>query len=390
MTDELRSQAMARLSRFWNRQESDRVLVNFHRPAERAAPAGGDEHRRRREPSKETEAPLYENLPALLKMKESQLPAPQTKRLADDDDRVARIMPDVEFGCAVIGAIFGGRMRAFSTAGAWYTTDAYCEPVISDWNRLADLRFEIENEWAQKVLSCLRYFVDHATRPYALALMHVMEGANFISLMRGETQGLYDFVDHPAEVRELYELGYESGARLFEARRDTVREHNERVHGDAAYAALVPQELLPAMDTDTDAYAGPAIFEEFGLEYKQKMLDRFGGGRLHIHTLGLHLVPAAGRLESLTELSFCDDPKCPRAFDRRIEIRRDTFDTPLNLSCDLDEFAAALQERTLVGGARYNVWVPPPTAHEDLARLLQQARGYEAGPLAGRPKAAVV
>ena len=273
--------------------------------------------------------------------------SPQEWDELDDDERgVQHFMVDSEFGVGVMGAMFDAPMIVVSTPSHTMT---YNSPSSSDPEIIPSLRSNPQNAFIRQVLDCLQYFVDHASKPFAIDLIHAFEGADFLAALRGEIPTLLDMADGQPFVEDLFRLGLESAGDLFALRRDIVYEHNVRAYGDEEFALLVPQGLRPTLDTDTDVMCSPRLFRKYGMRYKQKMLDRFGGGAVFIHTLGIHLVPAYGELHNLTQLRFCDDPKAPRAFDRRVDIRRQTFDIPLEIYCGFDEFSEALANHSLPG-----------------------------------------
>lgn len=365
--------AMRRRVAFWRREMSDQILAQFH-----VSPPLTQEHQAMKvEPMDGNNPPLYDDVPKMLREFESAIPPTLRRReIADDGIDIPATMPDLQFGNGLTGAMLGASLKVFSTATH---TTTFNEPVVRQPSDLKRLRFDEDNSWTRRCLDCLRFFAEHARRPFLLHLMATYEGGNFVASLRGETQAIYDFADDSALLREMYRFGYEMGARFFEMRRDIVKPFNEITLGQGAFADLDPMFGLPWMDTDIYALCAPAVFERHGLEWKQKMIDRFGGGRMYIHMLGLHLVAAAGKLERLTDLAFQDDPKCPRSFERRDAIRQATKDTPLVFGpCSFKEFLDAMRERSLPGGSIYTVSVPSDAATADVQRAAAAARAYRA------------
>jgi hypothetical protein len=340
--------------------------------------------------------PLFEDVPAMLDGFESGLERsferslPPTSELGeqvhDDGVHVPVATPELQFGHAMAALMFGGKLQVAASATHTLTWN---DPVVTDWDQVGGLVFDEDNDWVQRTLGCLDYFVKHASKPFAIQQFQVIEGANFVVSMRGTTQAFYDLGEQPAGLRNLYELGYRSGVRLFQLRRGVIKEHNERVLGHQAFADLSYLHSVPWLDTDAYALCSPRVFGGLGAEYKQKILSRFGGGKLYIHGLGRHIVPIAGRLNDLTQLSLYDDPKCPPYFAIRDQVRTETFDIPLTMDCDLRELLDGLADHSLPGGILYSVFLPEPTAAGELNRLMDRVREYRAGRLSARPKPAV-
>ena len=396
---ELRKKAMDRFVKFWNRELSEEILVDF-----RKGPTICEIIAIANSKTGETNIPEFTELDPeglflnfekmFLEKKKAVINPTISESLEDDNVGIPVVWLDTDFGFGVFGAMFGGKIRVRCikdrAGNIEFNTDN--EPVLKSWDDLDSLKFEEGNYWVQKILSYLDYtvanFADFPT-PVALGLVHACEGGNFVVLLRGETTTLMDFHDHPQEVRKAYELGYQYSSRFFEMRRSAIMQYNLNLYENDAYAKLGNNQLLPSLDTDLYAYAGPKIFEEFGFEYKQKIFDRFKGGTLWIHTLGLHLVPIAGKLKNITNILFCNDPKQPRAFDKRIDIRKNTYDIPLHIrDCKIDEFLKALDEKTLPGGAYYNVYVPDDADVSELNAIMKKIRKYKAGKLSGKPNPA--
>ncbi|HUT75198.1 MAG TPA: hypothetical protein VM221_10255 [Armatimonadota bacterium] len=372
---------MERCISLWHREMGDQILVGFSRPNFRTPISVLEGQLSPDQP------PLYDDIPRLLKSMEDHVDTSSHPwdEIDDDTSGIPIFMPDCEFGCGVMGAMFDAPVIQYSTPKHTIT---YNTAIVSGAEDVARLACNPDNAFIRQVLSGLRYFVAHARKPFAIILLHALEGGDFLVAMRGETQALLDLADGAPFVDDLFQLGLESASLLFELRRDIVIDYNVAVYGDREYAWLAPQHLQPTLDTDTDVMCSPQLFAAYGLRYKQEILNRFGGGSLYIHTRGMHLVPLAGQLQNLTQLRFCDDPNAPRAFDCRIEVRRQTFDLPLHFEgCQLAEFAAALDDRSLPGGSYYAVSVPDDTPAKEVARMVEGARAYHADELAARPKA---
>jgi len=112
-----------------------------------------------------------------------------------------------------------------------------------------------------------------------------------------------------------------------------------------------------------------------GFEFTQRLIDAFGVGHLHIHSLGAHLAPAVSQLKGLTELDLQDDPGCERYFPKVREIRRHSPDLPLRVKCTLEEFLDGLHAHTLPTGVLYTVQGALDSVDE-ANRLAEQVRAY--------------
>ena len=381
MISERTRQAMDRSVELWERKASDRILASFNTEGD----VGLSAVRTMDGTVSERYPALYDDVPRMLTDFEAGITREELRGndgIWDDDPRIPKAWPELQFGNGMPGAIFGGEVITTSTFDHTYT---FNEPVVTDWAQVDGLRFDPSNCWVKRIDSALRHFVACGTKEYVVQPFFIIEGTDFLVSMRGTTQALLDVMDRPPGVRRLYQLGYEAGAAWFEMKRAIVKEHNERVFCHPRFSDLAPIHAAPYLDMDADALCSPKHFEELVFEYKQKMLTHFHGGCFYIHALGSFIVPIAAHLEDLTELWLFDDPNCPRYFDRRVEMRKITRDIPLEMLCDLPDFLDALEKRTLPGGIRYNVVMggARPTVAE-LNEIMGKVRDYRTTTLAGR------
>ena len=374
--------AMDRHISFWKREMSDSILAEF-----------GAEGDVTLEPVK-TEGvvsrefpPLYEDVPGMLEDFERSIDISEMTekwQVTDDSVQIPIAWPELQFGNGMGGAIFGARLITTGTADHTYT---FNEPLITDWAQVYDLRFDSKNEWVRRILSALEYFKDNASRDFVIRPFFIYEGLDFIVSMRGTTQAFFDVADRPAELKILYDKGRDAGIRFFEMKRSVIQEHNEAIISHKEYSDMAPIHSIPMLDMDAYALCPVEVFEQYGFENKQKILDRFNGGSFYIHALDRHIIPPAAELENLTELWLFDDPKCPGYFEDRIHWRKTTNDIPLQLYCNLGEFIKALEEESLPGGVKYNIFTSGEEVRvEDKNSLSKKIKKYRTEDLKGRPK----
>ncbi len=374
--------AMDRHISFWKREMGECILAEFGAEGdvtlEPARTAGVV--------SKEF-PPLYEDVPGMLEDFESSvdlLDSDDRWRITDDSVRIPIAWPELQFGNGMGGAIFGARLITTGTADHTYT---FNEPLITDWAQVYGLKFEGNNEWVQKILSALEYFKDNAKRDFVIRPFFIYEGLDFIVSMRGTTQAFFDVADKPAQLKVLYEIGRDAGIQFFEMKKSVIQVHNEAIIDHKEYSDMAPIHAIPMLDMDAYALCPVEVFEEYGFENKQKILDHFNGGSFYIHALGRHIIPSAAELENLTELWLFDDPKCPGYFEDRIHWRKTTYDIPLQLYCNLGEFVKALEEESLPGGIKYNIFTSgEKISFEDKNSLFKKIKKYRTEDLKGRPK----
>ncbi len=382
LIDDINSNAMKRNVSFWKRETGEEILAEF-----------GAEGEVTLSPTTTTDAvskkypPLFDDIPKMLHVFEDSIDAYQNNKynnIFDDRVKIPIAWPELQFGNGIAGAIFGGKMEVISTKDHTYT---FNQPVIKNWEEVYDLRFDKENVWVKRILEALQYFQENASKEFLLMSFFIYEGADFLVSMRGTTQAFYDLIDRPKELKILYDIGRETGIEFFEMKKKIIRGKNESIMHNKEYADLAPIHSVPLLDMDAYALCSPEIFERIGFENKQKILNHFNGGSFYIHALGRHIIPIAARLENLTQLWLFDDPKCPRYFEDRINIRKTTNNIPIQMYCNLKEFVCALNEKTLPGGIKYNIFTSGENISiEEIDHLLKKIKDYRTSDLAAKPK----
>ncbi|MCL6088125.1 MAG: hypothetical protein M1475_06900 [Actinobacteria bacterium] len=382
LMNEVNNLAMSRNAAFWKREMAEEILAEF-----------GAEDEVTLSPTQTTGAvsekypPLFDDVPKMLRDFEKSITTMKKSKyykIFDDKVKIPIAWPELQFGNGMAGAIFGGKLEVTSTKDHTYT---FNEPVIKNWNEVYGLKFDKNNIWVRRILEALKYFVKNSTEDFLVLPFFIYEGADFIVSMRGTTQAFYDLIDYPPELQVLYDLGRKTGIEFFEMKREIIKKHNERILNNKEYSDLAPIHSVPLLDMDAYALCSPEIFEKIGFENKQKILNHFKGGSFYIHALGRHILPIAARLENLTQLWLYDDPKCPRYFENRISLRKTTFDIPLQMYCSLKEFISALNERSLPGGIKYNIFTSgEKISTDEINLLLKKIKSYRTRELAAKSK----
>jgi len=262
--------------------------------------------------------------------------------LEDDSIPVAR----PTYGSNMYGGFFGARVKFSSGYGGW------SEAILDEWSKLDRLKFDEENYWIQKIKKSCDYFAKGCKDKFGLALIETIDALNFAVTLRGATRAYLDLYLYPDELCKLMDFALDFNIRLIEMQREIINTHTDWVFTlDGHWFSDRPVWL------SVDAYASCSsdTYQKFGLNWTQKLIDHFGGGWMHLHTRGLHLLPEVVKLKNLVGIQIADDPNQPGAFDSLDRIRRITGDLPLNISCGFEEFMTGLENHTLPGGVIYDV-----------------------------------
>lgn len=126
-----------------------------------------------------------------------------------------------------------------------------------------------------------------------------------------------------------------------------------------------------------DAYhlANPDFYYCWGEPHLHKLLNHFGGGLLHLHSNGRHLLEHVRKLKHLICIYLIDEPWSPRAYDLLTDLKKKAGDVPLVIGCGFDEFERDLTAGRLPGNVLYYLVKGAPSVAA-ANRLMKKVRAY--------------
>ena len=190
---------------------------------------------------------------------------------------------------------------------------------------------------------------------------------------------LTDFYDHPKGLHHLLELVTEFTIKLVEAQLELVGQFQGGIF--TSWMGWWSPGRPVSLSEDEFALCRPSLYSEFGLPYAQRLIDHFGSGWYHLHTLGLHVLPEIVKLKNLFGIQISDDPGYPKAFKKLSWIKGITTDIPLNITCTLEEFMDGLENHTLPGNVMYDLnaegYKPVSITVDEANRLMQRVKKYK-------------
>jgi len=194
--------------------------------------------------------------------------------------------------------------------------------------------------------------------------------------LRGSTQALLDVYDHREELSRLMALGLEMNARILEREHEIIPAFRGGrftwIGGWVPYCAPVP------LSVDPYVYCGASVYRDFGIEYQEALLNRFGSGFMHLHGYRLDLLEMICGMPGMLFVQGIEAGSGigERAFEHLDEIREVAGDMPLLISCEYQEFLQALRSRRLPGGVLYSVHGVPNVCAANKA--MEAVRQYQA------------
>lgn len=358
------AEVLARLRAFYHREMADQILAvvsGFPNPyleefwAHCNPPPHGVE---RLLPSKEQTFELWD---AALRIR---------RNLEDDSLPVAYVTLD--FGESGFAAFLGAKIHFYAKHGGG--TYSWAEPLLKDWSELDRLSFSPDNPWVRQFRENLAYLVARARGKFGLNAFLCIDALTLACEVRGTSQAYLDLYEHPQELRRLMALGVEENTSMLEMQYDLL----EPCEGGRFtwIGGWVPYPTPVPLSVDAYIPCAPWVYRDFGLEYQQRLLDRFGSGFLHFHGPRLDLLPEVLQLKGLIFVQGIDSGREdePRGFDLLPQIKALTQDMPLLVSCTKADLLLGMRERTLPGGVMYNV--DGVASIEEGNRLMEEVHRY--------------
>lgn len=88
----------------------------------------------------------------------------------------------------------------------------------------------------------------------------------------------------------------------------------------------------------------PQIYAQFARPYTQQVIDAFGHGQIHTHSLGLHVLPEITKLQNLVGVQVSDDPNTTRPFDQLDTLLPKTHNVPLSIGCTAQDVRERIED----------------------------------------------
>jgi hypothetical protein len=88
----------------------------------------------------------------------------------------------------------------------------------------------------------------------------------------------------------------------------------------------------------------PRAYATFARPYTQRVIDHFGHGQIHTHSLGHHVIPEISRLNNLMGIQVAEDPNTKHTFEHLDTLLERCTTVPLTVSCTLGELRAGVAD----------------------------------------------
>ncbi len=285
------------------------------------------------------------------------------------DDSVAAAYLS-EFDQGLYGGIVGGEVRFMAhPENGWISS--MVPPIFKDWSQLEKLSVDHNSDVYQFYLRELRCFRRAAECKFGISHFILINSLNSVFELFGGTRTYLELLDHPDYVRQAVHFAYQLNLDV----QQTFFNEIPLLEGGTCSnmvqwipGRIISESVDPFHMTTVD------YFERWGREPVERIFAAFGGGVLHIHGNGRHLLKAVSSLRGLKAVFLGDDKDIPTSFSVLAELKRRTGDLPLVVQAHFPDFVAALDGHRLPGGVLYKVVDVPD--RDTANRLMDRVRAY--------------
>lgn len=260
-----------------------------------------------------------------------------------NDERVIRHSRDIlDDLIPTFGPYFGiGEYSAFVKGEVLFTEDtSWAAPLLESLRDYVELELREDSYWVRMLERAFRHAVQQAASGPIPVNRGYYSPLDLAYALRGEKL-FTDFKDDPGGVRLL--LDFCADATIWLARR-LQRIIGLHLGGSVAGAWLKPGTIC--LSEDTACLISPRFYAEFARPYTQKVINAFGHGQIHTHSLGIRTIPEITKLTNLLGVQISDDPNVPRPFEKLDWLLPRANGVPLTVGCTPDELRSCLKDIT--------------------------------------------
>lgn len=199
------------------------------------------------------------------------------------------------------------------------------------YRRLPEVVYNPQNRWVRLIREMVRYWKARPSQPYLVNGHHHFSPLDMANALRGNTL-FTDFYDVPEQVTELLRRC----AETIIAHELDLRHETGPQPGMPFWGALAPQGSVFVSEDAMDM-VGPALSEEWGMPWTEKIRDALGGLAVHHHMMGAAVQGVIGRMVRNSLIQVSNDPNCPAAADKLLELYEASGGNALMFDGSLDD-----------------------------------------------------
>ncbi len=240
------------------------------------------------------------------------------------DDLIPWMSPD--FGIAIHHTYVIDMPVTFAEWTSWAD-----HPLADEdgYTRLDEVAYNPDNRWVRLIREVIRYWKARAFQPYLVNGHHHFSPLDMANALRGNAL-FTDFYDVPEQVTELLRRCTDT---IVAHELDLRREIGPQP-GMPFWGALAPQDSL-FLSEDAMDMIGPALSAQWGQPWSAKVRHAVGGLAVHHHMMGAAVQGVIGQTVRNSLIQISNDPNCPPAADKLLELYEASGGNALMFDCSL-------------------------------------------------------
>lgn len=161
----------------------------------------------------------------------------------------------VNIGPGVISS-FIGSPYVLGNNTVWFDHN----PIIKDWDKVPDIKFNAESEMWKIVSNMTDYFCKNAENKYFVSMTDLGGSLDIIATLRGTQNLLFDLYDYPDEVKSLTNRMDTIWFNCYEQLHTLA---NKYLEGMCTWLPIWCRERMYTLQCDFSVMISPSQFEEF-------------------------------------------------------------------------------------------------------------------------------
>lgn len=232
-----------------------------------------------------------------------------------------------------------GEYSAYVAGEVTFAEDtSWSTPVLERWEDLDSLELSEDNRWYRILAHTIQYLVAHC-RPLGIPVVRgYYAPLDLAHALRGPVL-FTDLVDAPQQVHRL--MDFCATATIWVAER--IQAIIGQSYGGQVAGAWLPPGTV-CMSEDIACLISPRAYATFARPYTQRVIDHFGHGQIHTHSLGHHVIPEISKLNNLMGIQVAEDPNTKHTFEHIDALLERCTTVPLTVSCTLEELRARVAD----------------------------------------------
>lgn len=185
----------------------------------------------------------------------------------------------------------------------------WSEPILTDWEQVADIRFSPQNEWLSKLLELTNALVENSKGRYPISQTLMRGPSDMMAALRGPERLCFDLYDYPDEVGRLAEICTDIWIEVNKMVLNLIPDFQ------GGYCSGLMQVWAPGQSVvfqeDASIFFAPTMYRKFLLPCDRRIAENFEYPMIHLHSAALHVVDDLLEVDPLGCIQVAFDPSGP-------------------------------------------------------------------------------